>query len=185
MQWIQSLDSKALIFVIEHCRCAFFDVLMPVITSFGDKGFIWIAAAAVFILIGNPDFPWRKWGVLLFAGLGMNALFCNVILKPLFARIRPYNLFDYTVLIEHVGDYSFPSGHTSTAFAAAVILYAMNKKAGVAAYIFAVIMAFSRVYVGVHFPTDVLCGALVGIVVARGVLRVCKAPIFGESAPFS
>jgi len=87
---------------------------------------------------------------------------CNVLLKPMVARVRPYDLLGYEVLVAHLSDFSFPSGHTSASFAAAMAIYTMNKKWGLAAFAFAVIMGFSRLYLGVHFPTDVLVGAFLG-----------------------
>ena len=107
--------------------------------------------------------------MVLFSLAG-NALVCNVILKPLVNRTRPYTLLEYDILIPPVGDASFPSGHTSASFAAATALYAMNKKWGIAAYIFAAVMGFSRLYLGVHFPTDVLAGAFCGVLAAKVVL---------------
>ncbi|MBQ2925151.1 MAG: phosphatase PAP2 family protein, partial [Anaerotignum sp.] len=78
-------------------------------------------------------------------------------------------------LIPPVGDPSFPSGHTSASFAAATAIYAINKKWGITAYIFAAVMGFSRLYLGVHFPTDVLAGALVGTAAAMIVIKIFDA----------
>ena len=107
--------------------------------------------------------------------LAANFLACNVVLKPLIDRTRPYYVLDYTPLIPPVGDPSFPSGHTSASFAAATAIYAINKKWGIAAYACAAVMGFSRLYLGVHFPTDVLAGALVGIVAAMVIIKIFDA----------
>ena len=96
------------------------------------------------------------------------------MLKPLFDRTRPYYVLDYEPMIPPVGDASFPSGHTAVSFAAATAIYAINKKWGIAAYAFAVLMGFSRLYLGVHFPLDVFGGALVGTVAAKLVLFLAK-----------
>ena len=104
--------------------------------------------------------------------LAANFLACNVILKPLVDRTRPYYVLDYTPLIPPVGDPSFPSGHTSASFAAATAIYCINKKWGIAAYLLAAVMGFSRLYLGVHFPTDVLFGAVVGMVAAKIVVYI-------------
>ncbi|MGN1231369.1 MAG: phosphatase PAP2 family protein, partial [Anaerotignum sp.] len=98
----------------------------------------------------------------------------NLLLKPWVNRIRPYDLLQYDILIPPVGDPSFPSGHTSASFAAAAALYAMNKKWGIAAYAFAALMGFSRLYLGVHFPTDVAVGAVIGVLMAKAVQRVFR-----------
>ena len=79
-------------------------------------------------------------------------------------------MLGYEPLIPPVGDPSFPSGHTAVSFAAATAIYAIDKKWGIAAYVFAVVMGFSRLYLGVHFPLDVLGGAVVGTVAAKLVL---------------
>ena len=116
---------------------------------------------------------------MLFSLAG-NFLACNVILKPLVNRTRPYVLLDYDILIPPVGDASFPSGHTAASFAAATAIYAINRKWGIAAYIFAAVMGFSRLYLGVHFPTDVLGGAVCGTVAAWLVLWLMEKKCLKE-----
>lgn len=100
--------------------------------------------------------------------MGLALIFClligNVTLKPLIARPRPYSYFpDMTLLVAPLADFSFPSGHTFASFAAATALFLHHKKVGIAAYILAVIIAFSRLYFYVHFPTDVAAGMILGI----------------------
>ena len=87
-------------------------------------------------------------------------------------RIRPYDLLGFSILVPPLADFSFPSGHTSSSFAAATAIYAMNRKWGIVAYVFAVLMGISRLYLGVHFPTDVLAGAVIGFVMAKLTLWV-------------
>lgn len=89
----------------------------------------------------------------------------NLILKNLIARIRPYEIINGLVpLIEKPTDYSFPSGHTGSSFAAACILYRkLPKRFGIPALLLAMLIGFSRLYLGVHYPSDVLFGIISGV----------------------
>ena len=167
---LQAWDGALLLWIMRVFSTPLLDTFFPDFTALGDKGLVWIAMAIVMILMGNKKHPWRETGVLTVVGLGLNALVCNVILKPLFARPRPYTVYGFEPLISYMGDFSFPSGHTSAAFAAAAVLYGRNQKWGRIAYGFAVLMGFSRLYVGVHYPTDVFFGMLVGIGAGKAVL---------------
>ncbi len=96
--------------------------------------------------------------------LGLELLCCNVILKPLVARIRPCDVDSAVLLlIPHPGGFSFPSGHTGASFAAASALFFSRNKFGVFAFVVAALIGFSRLYLYVHYPSDVLAGALIGI----------------------
>ncbi len=174
MEWIQSAD----IMILTGLRSVFcvpwLDKPMIFISALGDRGLIWIALTILFFLLSNRKNTYRVWGVLLAFSLVLNGLICNMLLKPIVARIRPYDLLGYDVLVHRLSDYSFPSGHTAASFAAATAIYAMNKKWGIGAYIFAALMGFSRLYLGVHFPTDVLAGAFTGWLAAKIVICVYK-----------
>ena len=106
------------------------------------------------------------------AALLLGVLICNVTMKPLIARVRPYDFQlehfqKYIVLlVETPNDYSFPSGHTIASFEAATVLLVKNKKLGIPAMILAVLIAFSRMYLYVHYPTDVLASVVLGIIMA-------------------
>ena len=141
------------------------DWLMPKITVLGDAGIFWIACAVILMLIPKT----RKAGFSMGLALLMGLVLCNMTLKPLVGRIRPY---DYQ--LEHFGktiellvgaqhDFSFPSGHTIASFEAAFALLLHNKKLGIPAMILAVLIAFSRMYVYVHYPTDVIASVILGI----------------------
>ncbi len=156
--WLQTefqiLDS------IANLRTECLDTLLPTISSFGDKGLGWIAAAIVLACIPK----YRKAGF----AMGLALIFCfvigNITLKPLIARPRPYSYFpEMTLLVAPLEDFSFPSGHTFASFAAATALFLHHKKLGLAAYALAITIAFTRLYLYVHFPTDVLAGMLLGI----------------------
>ena len=170
MEWLLEMDGRLLRWLMEACSHPVLDGVMTFVSKLGNKGMIWIAIGVAFLLLGVRDRNWCKRGGMVLFSLLANFLACNVVLKPLIGRTRPYYVLDYTPLIPPVGDPSFPSGHTSASFAAATAIYAVNKKWGIAAYIFAAVMGFSRLYLGVHFPTDVACGAIVGTVAAKAAL---------------
>ena len=109
--------------------------------------------------------------MVMMAALCIELVVCNGILKNLFARIRPCDVnTQIQLLIARPDDFSFPSGHTAASFAAAVILFLqLPKKYGIPALILAVLISFSRLYLGVHYPTDVLAGAVSGTLIALAV----------------
>lgn len=134
---------------------------MAFITSLGNAGIIWIVLAVVLLILPKT----RKTGIIVAAALLMDLILCNLILKNLVARVRPYDVNTaIAILIKKPLDFSFPSGHTAASFAAMTALFlAKMKKAWIAALVLAVLIAFSRLYFYVHYPTDVLGGAVVGI----------------------
>lgn len=172
MQWLLEQDARILLWLKESFAHPLLDSIMIFISALGDGGFFWIILGVLFLLAGRKEKLWQKRGLFLLFSLAANAVVCNLILKPWVNRIRPYDLLGYAILIPPVGDPSFPSGHTSASFAAAAAICAMNKKWGVIAYVFAALMGFSRLYLGVHFPLDVLAGAAIGVGMAKLVQRV-------------
>lgn len=158
LHWIQS----ALV-------CPFMDFLMPKITLLGNGGAIWLLAAVALLITKK----YRKYGIFLLAGLAVGILTGNIILKPLIARPRPCWI-DQSValLIANPTDFSFPSGHTLSSVIGATVLTKANPKFGIAAIPLAALIAFSRLYLYVHYPTDVLAAIALGIVIA---LAVCAA----------
>lgn len=164
----ENFDLPILEWIAENLHCAFLDFLMPLITLLGDAGIFWIACAVVLLF-----FPkYRKVGLGMGAALIIGLLICNVTLKPLIARIRPYDYqlehFKKTIelLVATPHDYSFPSGHTLASFEAATVLLIHNRKMGIPAMVLAVLIAFSRMYLYVHYPTDVLASVVLGIGIA-------------------
>ena len=154
LEWIQA-----------HLQCGFLDFIMPIITLFGDGGIFWIAWAVVLLI-----FPkYRKVGWSMGAALILGVLVCNVTLKPLVGRIRPYDYQlqhfgkEIQLLIAAQHDFSFPSGHTIASFEASVVLLRYDKRMGIPAVILACLVAFSRLYLYVHYPTDVIFSLFAGI----------------------
>ena len=157
MKIIQVLD-----FIQNNIRSNFLDAIMPVISLIGNNGGIWIAVALIFIAVKKH----RIDGHAILSALFMGFLICNVSLKPLVARIRPCDVNTaIELLISRPNDYSFPSGHTVSSFAAATVIFLRNKHIGIAAIILACLIAFSRLYLYVHYPSDILVGILIGIVI--------------------
>ena len=147
---------------IQGIRTPIVDTIMCFITSLGNMGLIWIILAVVLILIPRT----RKSGLVVMAALIIDVILCNGILKNLFARVRPCDVNTAVqLLVPRPSDYSFPSGHTAASFSAvAALFFAGKKKMWKMALPLAVLIAFSRLYLYVHYPTDILGGILVGIV---------------------
>ncbi len=167
---IQSADWAILHALREALTCPALDFLMPKLTLLGNGGLIWLLAAAGLLLSRRR----RKQGVVLLAALAAGALIGNLCLKPLAARPRPCWLEEAALLIANPRDYSFPSGHTLSSVIAAVVLTAADRRFGYAAIPLAVVIAFSRLYLFVHFPSDVLAGAVLGLAIgltAAALLR--------------
>ena len=161
----EHFDLPILDWIAAYLWCPFLNAVMPVITLLGDAGIFWIAIAVILLFFPKT----RKVGLGMGAALVIGLLVCNVTLKPLIARIRPYDYqlqhFGVTIklLIEAQHDFSFPSGHTIASFEAATVLLIHSKKAGIPAMILACLIAFSRLYLYVHYPTDVIASVILGI----------------------
>ena len=148
------------------------DQSMPAVTALGNGGIFWIAAGLVFTLYKKT----RTFGICILTALVFEVLSCNVILKPLVARPRPFTSDPARILlIPRPEDYSFPSGHTAVSFAAASAAWFMKKrKTGVVFGAVACLIAFSRLYLYVHYPTDVLAGAVIGILCGAAASRLTE-----------
>jgi len=140
---------------------------MITLTWAGQAGLVWVALTLVLLCIKRT----RKTALAMGAALLITLLVCNIILKPLIARPRPCWLNpNGCTLIPTPKDFSFPSGHAMSSFAAAWPLRCLNKKTGALALLFAGLIAFSRMYLYVHYLTDVLAGAFFGL--GAGMLGV-------------
>ena len=135
---------------------------MVFITRLGDAGIIWIVLSIVLLLIPKT----RKSGAVMVVALVVDVLLCNIVLKNLVARTRPYDVnTGVHLLVAKLHDYSFPSGHTAASFASGTALYlAGEKKLWKFALVLACLIAISRLYLYVHYPTDVLGGILFGVI---------------------
>lgn len=158
---------------IQSFRTPFGDTFWPLVTRLGNGGTIWILLAAVLLLIPKT----RKSGLILAIALCVDLILCNRVMKPLFARIRPFNINTAVrLLIPRPGDFSFPSGHTAASFTAVAALYfAGERKLWKPALILAVLIAFSRMYLYVHYPTDILGGMAVGAIAGYVGCRMVRS----------
>ena len=153
----------------EAVGCPLLDKLTVAISVTGDKGIGLIILALVLLCIPKT----RKVGVVVAVALVLDLLLVNLTLKPLVARVRPYDLgIDLNLITHHPSDYSFPSGHTAVAFAGAVALYAAGKKWMTAGVVYACCMGFCRMYLLMHYPTDVVFGALAGAVCGMAAIWI-------------
>lgn len=161
---MNEFELKVLDFIQEHLRCSFLDKVLPIITKLGDAGIFWIIVAIVLLLFKKT----RKMGIMTGLALLLGLIIGNLTLKPLVARTRPYDMpsVDIKLLIERLSDKSFPSGHTLASFEAATVLLINDKRLGIPAIVLASVIAFSRLYLYVHYPTDVLGGIVLGILIA-------------------
>ena len=162
MSAIFNWDASILLWIQDHLRCAFLTPIMKGVTHLGDSGLFWIAATLILLAFRKT----RSIGLASAVSMIIGLIVTNLILKNWVARIRPYELIDgLRLMIEKQKDFSFPSGHATNSFAAAwAIFRAAPRKYGVPELILAILIAFSRLYVGVHYPTDVLAG--IAIVIA-------------------
>lgn len=136
------------------------DALMKGVSTLGNAGFLWILLGAVFLFFKKT----RSWGILVLLALLIDFISCNVFLKNLIARDRPCWIYpEVPMLVAVPEDYSFPSGHTMAAFAASAALFFKDKIWGTAALVLAAVMGISRLYLFVHWPTDVLAGMILGV----------------------
>ncbi len=171
MNTFNSLEIGLLHSLHNTLQCDFLDWFMPIITALGNWGIFWILLAAVFLCFRRT----RKIGISIGIALVFGLIIGNLTLKPLTGRIRPYDFDPSIVLLippEH--EFSFPSGHTLASFEGAVSLFLYHKKSGIAALILAVLIAFSRLYLMVHYPLDVIAGAILGSIFAFAAHRITK-----------
>lgn len=151
---LQILDS-----IQEYLQSDAMDSAMTAVSSLGNAGLIWILWTAVLLFRKKT----RKAGAAMALALVLELFACNLVIKPLAARLRPFSVREgVQLLIQTPTDYSFPSGHTGASFASAAALFFRKSRMWIPAAVLAALIGFSRLYLYVHYPTDVLGGALLG-----------------------
>lgn len=140
--------------MIQNLRTPIGDVVVPLITRLGDAGIIWIILTVLLLIIPKT----RKTGVIMLAALLVDVLLCNVFIKNLVARTRPFDVNTAVqLLVAKPRDYSFPSGHTAASFASVTALYLGRREEDMeSGSCTCVLIALSRLYLYVHYPTDII-----------------------------
>lgn len=171
----------------EKLWCPVMDVIMSVITYLGDNGIFGICLSICLFIPKKT----RKLGVYVIGGLAVATVINNLGLKELFGRVRPFNFnwpdgmnYVFPDIVEKPHSLSFPSGHTSTSVGAALpFLVKAKKSAGIPVFILALLIGFSRIYVHVHYPTDVLAGAVVGLIAGFLTILLLDKLFFPKVVP--
>lgn len=170
MYELQILD-----FIQNHMKNSVMDVIMKTVSLTGTVGAIWFLFAVILFIKKDT----RITSISLCFSLVIGVIICSVIIKPLVARIRPCNVNNIVnMLVACPHDYSFPSGHTTAAFAAATCLMFCKNKFWPYFMVFAFIMAFSRMYLYVHFPTDIIAGCILGFICGWIGYKLGERPIW-------
>lgn len=183
MEALLAFDRSVSLYVAQHLRPEWLDPVMVAVSLVGNAGLIWfLFAAAMFC---KPKY--RRGGIVLVCAMALSFLLGNILIKNLVMRPRPCWEFPQVAMLVAVPrDYSFPSGHTLAAFTAASVIFCVNRRAGVAAYLFAAFMGFSRLYLFVHYTTDILAGAalgcLVGFLTVFVFYKTGHWPLWGKRA---
>ena len=164
MECLFNLDASILLWIQENIRTPWLTVFFKAVTSLGNAGIFWILLSMGLIIYAKT----RQTGIRAMTALVISFVINNLFLKNVIARTRPYEVIDeLKLLIAPQWDYSFPSGHAGSSFAAAMAMFLkLPRRYGIPALIGAALIAVSRLYVGVHYPTDVLVGTLTGILIA-------------------
>lgn len=167
-----SFDFPILEWIQQNLQSPLMDKIMPIITLFGEYGIFCIVIAVALVLFPKT----RKTGWSMGVALALGLIVCNVILKPAVARVRPYTLYaelygtPVKLLVKEAFDFSFPSGHAIAMFEWCTVIAIKNKWWGIPATLLAIAVSFSRLYLFIHYPTDVLLSVLLGILF--GILGV-------------
>ena len=158
-----------ILYALQNIHTPVLDKIMVAITYLGEKGIFWISIGVILLFFKKT----RKCGLFMLISMMLGLIFGNGLLKNLVARQRPCWIDDtINLLVANPKDFSFPSGHTLASFEAAITILLFDKRWGIVAIITAFLIGISRLYLFVHFPTDVLAGAVLGTIIAVTVYHL-------------
>lgn len=167
IEHLKKFDNTVLKWINVKFRNKVFDRIMPIITSIGNLGIVWIVISV--LLITKKDY--RILGQMIIIALIITTIVGEGIIKNLVRRKRPfYDESEKELLITKPITYSFPSGHTASSFAVAAVFIKSDNAASFEIIVLANLIAFSRIYLGVHYPSDVIGGGVIGVLC--GILTV-------------
>lgn len=175
LEIIKQQDRNLFIFLNHLPHNNISDSFFAIVSGIGKWGLIWIVIAiALFIWEEKKNKPKL---VALFIAFVLSVISVEIILKNLVRRLRPELVIPFTIIVgSKSGSYSFPSGHATIAFAAAYVLGQHHRRMKWIYYLLAILIAFSRIYVGEHYPVDVIAGSLLGLLI--GVISIKSADYF-------
>ncbi len=164
---VETIDF-AILDMLQNLKCDLLDVSLGAVTHLGDGGMMWIGTALAFLFFKKL----RKCGVMMLFSLALCALITSGVIKPIVGRLRPFEVREIPIFIQIPYGTSFPSGHTSSSFAASTAIFLNKRRISIVPFLLAIAIGFSRMYFYVHFPSDVLCGALLGACCAAVICRI-------------
>ncbi len=171
---IQSLDEAILLFVQDNIRTPALTFIMRLFSFLGDAGIMWIALGVLLLAFART----RRRGAGMLGALAVEYTICDLVIKKLVLRPRPYLVISQLeLLVAQESSTSFPSGHSASSFVCAYMLARMFGKKGAWAYLPASLIALSRIYVGVHYPSDVLAGVALGTLIGVVIYPLLRAHV--------
>ena len=163
IETIEKIDCSVLLWIKNNIHSSSLIIVMRLLSFVSENGIMWIAASLAMMFKKE----YRKNAVLVLAALLLSHIFANIIIKPAVSRLRPFVKYpQFTALTAPPAEFSFPSGHSTSSFAAAYFIGRTGKFPAAAAYSAAALIALSRICLFVHYPSDIIAGAVLGTLIS-------------------